>query len=105
MKPTDDAARDDSAEEPRGIDGLMRRYSRWRLQRLARIADESLTALTLRNLYLSACVLLDGVFLPWAVIILEGGFSFLLFAVLLVPTLLVEAILYRRMTAPLRRRV
>ena len=93
-------AEEDPEGEYRGIDSLMHRYSRWKIKRLTRAADEPLTALTLRTLYLSACILLDGVFLPWIVMILEGGFSLLLFSVLLVPTVVVEWTVYRRMTPP-----
>lgn len=104
MDPTDLPTRDEPEEEWRGIDSMMHRYSRWRLKRLARMADEPLSTLALRNLYLSACVLLDGVILPWIVMVVQGAFSFLLFGVLFVPTLVVELVLYRRMTAPHRER-
>jgi hypothetical protein len=104
MKPADLPTQDGTARERRGLDAMMHRYSRWKLNRLARMADEPLSALALRNLYLSACVLLDGVVLPWFVVLAQGGFSFLLFAILLVPTLLVEGIVYRRFTMPHRER-
>lgn len=99
MRPGDGTARDDPPAEPRGIDGMMHRYSRWKLKRLASMADEPLSTLALRNLYLSACVLLDGVLLPWVVVVAQGPFSFLLFAILLAPILLGEGIVYRRLTA------
>jgi hypothetical protein len=105
MKPAELPTRDGPTGERRGIDAMMHRYSRWKLKRLANMADEPLSTLALRNLYLSACVLLDGVFLPWVVVVAQGGFSFLLFAILLVPTLLGEGIVYRRLSAPHRERV
>jgi hypothetical protein len=95
---------DDAAGEHRGIDALMHRYSRWKLKRLATMADEPLSTVALRNLYLSACVLLDGVLLPWVVVVAQGGFSFLPFAILLVPTVLGEWIVYRGITSPRRER-
>jgi hypothetical protein len=82
----------------------MVRYSRWRRQRLVTLSETPLAILTLQTLYLSACILADGVLLPWVVTILEGGFSWLLFAVLLVPVLAAESILYRRVKAPGKRR-
>jgi len=99
MGPTDGTVQDHPPAELRGIDGMMHRYSRWKLKRLASLANEPLSTLALRNLYLSACVLLDGVFLPWVVVVAQGGFSFLLFAILLAPVLLGEGIAYRRLTA------
>jgi hypothetical protein len=104
MKPADLPTRDEPEGEHRGIDAMMKRYSRWKLKRLASMADEPLSTLALRNLYLSACVLLDGVLLPWVVVVAQSGFSFLLFAILFVPTVLGEGIVYRRMTAPHRER-
>jgi hypothetical protein len=85
--------------EPRGLDGLMRRYSRWRRERLVTLAEVPLSTLTLQSLYLSVCVLADGILLPWLASVLDGGFSWLLFVVLLVPALAAESVLYRRMKA------
>lgn len=94
----------ESETEARGLDALMRRYSRWRRERLVSLAEVPLSTLTLQTLYLSACVLADGILLPWVVSVPEGSFSWLLFTVLLVPALAAESILYRRVKAPQRRR-
>ena len=93
-----------SETEPGGLDGLMRRYSRWRRERLVSLAEVPLSTLTLQSLYLSACVLADCILLPWVVSVAEGGFSWIVFVVLLVPALAAESILYRRMKAPQQRR-
>lgn len=90
--------------EARGLDGLMRRYSRWRRERLVTMAEVPLSTLTLQSLYLSACVLADGILLPWVASVFEGGFSWLVFVVLLVPSLAAESVFYRRMKAPQQRR-
>jgi len=92
-----------SETEARGLDGLMRRYSRWRRERLVTMAEVPLSTLTLQSLYLSACVLADGILLPWVASVFEGGFSWLEFVVLLVPALAAESVLYRRMKAPQRK--
>lgn len=91
------AERGEPQPEYRGVDGLMMRYSRWRRQRLADLAEAPLSTLALRTLFLSACILFDGVLLPWVVTILDGGFSLLLFTVLLSPIVAAEALVYRKM--------
>jgi len=83
--------------EARGIDGLLLRYSRWKTGRLITMDETPLSALALQTLYLSACVLADGVILPWIVTLLVGEFSFLGFALLLLPALAVESMFYRKM--------
>ena len=92
--------RDEPRPESRGIDGLMTRYSRWRRQRLVTLTEVPLSTLTLRTLALSGFILVDGVLLPWVVTVLEGTFSFLLFAILFVPLIAAEAMVYRRMKRP-----
>lgn len=92
----DDEAQTTPAREVRGIDAWLRRYSRWKERRLIETAQLPLSDLALRSGYLSACVLLDGVFLPWVLILLAGGFSFALFSVALLPIVVLEALLYRK---------
>ena len=103
MGTAESANRADSQTEVRGLDGLMRRYSHWRRERLVSMAEVPLSVLTLQSVYLSACVLADGVLLPWVASVFEGGFSWLVFVVLLVPALASESVLYRRMKAPQRK--
>jgi len=96
--------KDEPPYEPRGIDGLMARYSRWRRRRLVTLAEMPLSALAVQTLYLCACVLADGVFLPWVVTVLQGEFSLLLFSALLIPLVAAEAVVYREMRVPRRVR-
>ncbi len=91
------AERNEPRPEVRGIDGLMQRYSRWRRERLVDLAEVPLSTLAARTLYLSACILFDGVLLPGVVAVLVGGFSLVPFAVLLVPVVAAEALVYRRL--------
>lgn len=95
---TEDAA---PAAEPeaRGIDAWMRRYSRWRERRLTHLAAVPLSSLAVQNLFLCVCILLDGVFVPWIVVVVMGSFSYVLFALLLVPSFVVEAFLYKKLKA------
>ncbi len=83
----------------RGIDAWMRRYSRWRERRLTDLASVPLSSLAVQNLFLCICILLDGVLLPWIVILITGGFSYPLFALLLVPSVLAEGVLYQKLKA------
>ncbi len=83
----------------RGIDRLLVGYSRWKTRRLVAMDATPLSALALQTLYLSGCILADGVLLPWIVTLLDGDFSFLLFALLLIPALALEAVGYRRLKA------
>lgn len=85
-----------TATGARGLDGLMFRYSRWKRRSLVDLAEAPLSTLAFRSLYLCGCILLDGVILPWAVTVLGGGFSFPLFALLIVPAVAAEAVVYRR---------
>lgn len=80
----------------RGIDGWMRRYSRWRERRLTHLAETPLSSLALQNLFLCVCILIDGVLIPWIVVLLEGDFSLALFAVLFVPSVVAEGLVYLR---------
>ena len=100
MNPDDEQARANPDRIGGGLDALMRRYSRWKRERLVEIAELPLSALALRNLFLSVCILVDGVVLPWVVAVALGGFSFLLFTLLLIPAVALESVLYRRMKAP-----
>lgn len=100
MKAADGQEETSAVPEARGIDALLLRYSRWRRARLTAMAEMPLSLLGLQTLYLSACILLDGVVLPWIVTLLGGGFSYLLFVLLLLPTLAAESVLYRRVKAP-----
>ncbi len=86
-------------DRDRGIDAWMRRYSRWRERRLTHLAAVPLSSLAVQNLVLCLCILLDGVFLPWIVVLVAGGFSSPLFALLLVPSVIAEGVVYRRMKA------
>ena len=95
----DDPAAPPPEYKARGIDALLVRYSRWRRRRLARLAEVPLAALALETLYLSACILADAVVLPWIVVLVAGGFSFALFGLLFLPTVVAEAVLYRRVKA------
>ncbi len=83
----------------RGIDAWMRRYSRWRERWLTNLAAMPLSSLAVQNLFLCVCILLDGVLRPWIVILITAGFSYALFAVLLVPSLVVEGYLYQKLKA------
>ena len=103
MKTADPAGAPDEERTERGLDGLMVRYSRWKRRSLEDIAQEPLSTLALRNAYLCACILLDGVILPWIVVVLGGGFSLLLFTLLFIPAVAAETALYRRMKAAARR--
>lgn len=96
---TADSDAPDEADTARGIDGLMFRYSRWKRRSLEDIATAPLSVLAVRSLYLCACILFDGVILPWIIMIPEGGFSLPLFAVLLVPAVAAEVLGYRRLRA------
>lgn len=87
----------------RGIDGLLTGYSRWKTRRLIAMDATPLHVLALQTAYLSACILVDGVLVPWAVAIFQGEFSFLLFAVLLVPAIAAEFIGYRSLRGPRNR--
>ena len=89
----------DEKPAPRGIDGLMFRYSRWKRRSLEEIAEAPLSALALRTLYLCGCILIDGVILPWILTIPDGGFSLVWFAVLLVPALAGEVVGYHKLKA------
>jgi hypothetical protein len=91
--------RDEPPREQRGIDGWMHRYSRWKRRRLVSLNETSVAVIGIRTLYLCACILLDGVMLPWAVVVLVGAFSYPLFAGLVLPAIVVEALLYQRMKA------
>jgi hypothetical protein len=95
--------RADRESPARGIDSLLLRYSRWKTRRLIAMDATPLSTLAVQNLYLAGCIIADGVFLPWAVTLLEGGFSFLLFALLLLPALVVESMGYRRLKAAPKR--
>lgn len=83
----------------RGIDGWLHRYSRWKERRLTHMAELPLPTLALQSLYLCVCILLDGVLLPWVVVAVASGFSDALFAVLLVPVIVAEGVVYQRMKA------
>ncbi len=102
MGTVETVARKEPVPEPRGIDGLLLRYSRWRRKRLVTMTEAPLSTLALQSLYLSACILADGVLLPWAVSLIQGTFSFLLFAVLAVPLVAAEAWFYGRIKRALR---
>ncbi len=90
--------------ESRGVDAWLRRYSRWKERRLTHMAEVPFAALAVQNLYLCACILLDGVVLPWAVTLVAGDFSLTLFAVLLLPAFALEGLLYARIRARETRR-
>lgn len=93
-----------ATEEPtRGIDAWMRRYSRWRQRRLIHLAQVPLSSLALENLFLCLCILVDGVFLPWVVVLIADAFSYVLLALLLAPSLAAEYLIYRRMKTRPRR--
>lgn len=101
----DDEVQTAREREARGIDAWLRRYSRWKERRLIETAKLPLSALALRSGYLSACILLDGVFLPWIVMLLAGGFSFAPFAVSLLPIVVLEGLLYRKIKSRRTHRV
>ncbi len=96
---TEGAGREATKEEMRGIDAWMRRYSRWRERRLTHMAELPLSSLALQNLFLCLCILFDGVFLPWIVVLVAGGFSYALLGLLLLPSLVAEGLVYRRIKA------
>ena len=100
MKADEPLEPEGAAPKVHRIDALMMRYSRWRRKRLVSMVEVPLTTLTLRTLYLSGCILLDGVCLPWIATMPDGGFSYPFFAALLLPSLVIEALVYRRMTTP-----
>lgn len=77
----------------------MRRYSRWRERRLTHLAAIPLSSLALQNLFLCACILVDGVLLPWLVVLLAGGFSYVIFTLILAPGIVAEGFVYQRMKA------
>lgn len=96
---TDAPASDASPRTEHRIDGWLHRYSRWKRDRLVGLDETPLATMGVRTLYLCSCILLDGVMLPWAVEVVAGGFSYPLFAVLVLPTIVVESLLYQKMKA------
>ncbi len=96
---TEDAGRETPPKELRGIDGWMRRYSRWRERRLMHMAELPLSSLVLQNLVLCIFILIDGVLLPWIVVLLAGEFSFAWFGLLLLPSLVAEGLVYQKVKA------
>lgn len=84
-------------EKARGIDGWLRRYSHWRERRLTQLAETPLSSLALQNLFLCVCILLDGVLLPWVVVLVAGDFSYVLFAILFFPSVVAEGLVYLKM--------
>ncbi len=97
---TEEPTRDDStAGLGRGIDGWMHRYSRWRERRLTHLAEMPLSSLAVQTLFLSLCILLDGVVLPWIVVLVAADFSYPLFLLLLVPSLAAEGFVHLRLKA------
>ncbi len=96
---TEEVRRDMPQEGARGIDAWMRRYSRWRERRLTHMAELPLSSLVLQNLFLCLCILFDGVFLPWVVVLIAGGFSYAWLGLLLLPSLVAEGLVYRRIKA------
>ncbi len=96
---TEEVRRDVPQEEARGIDAWMRRYSRWRERRLMHMAELPLSSLAAQNLFLCLCILVDGVLLPWIVVVLAGDFSYAWYGVLLLPSVVGEGLVYQRMKA------
>jgi len=74
---------------------LLRRYSEWRRRRLVNDSQLPFNHLIIKTTYFAACILVDGVVLPWIVIALQRTFlSYLLFMLCLGLILLAQVRLY-----------
>lgn len=94
-----DAERQPGAGSGKGssIDRLLKRYSRWRKRRLENIVELPLSKLALRTAFVSACIVIDGVLLPWIIVALNRSLlSLAMFAVSIVTAVAIEAYVYRR---------
>lgn len=63
------------------------------------LAEMPLSSLAVETLFLSLCILLDGVVLPWIVVLVTGDFSYPLFLLLLVPSLAAEGFVHLKLKA------
>jgi hypothetical protein len=84
-------------DDPDTVTRLLMKYSQWRRRRLVAESNVPIRLLALRTVFLTGCVLVDGVFLPWIVIALNRAiFSYALFATALVLAVFLEARFYFR---------
>lgn len=84
-------------DNPDTVTRLLMKYSQWGRRRLVAESKVPIRLLVLRTVFLTGCILVDGVFLPWIVIALNRAiFSYALFAAGLVLAVFLEARFYFR---------
>jgi hypothetical protein len=77
------------------LTALLRRYSEWKRRRLVNDSQLPFNHLIIKTTFFTACILVDGVVLPWIVIALQRTFvSYLLFMLCLGLMLLAQVRLY-----------
>ena len=77
---------------------VFHRYAEWKRVQLTNATAEPMANLLKRSAYLSLCVLVDGVILPWIILILNRSFiSGLVFACLLIVAVALEYLVYGRL--------
>jgi hypothetical protein len=89
-----------SDNEPDRVTRLLMRYSKWKRERLLVESRLPMRLLILRSIFLTGCILLDGVFLPWIIIGSDGTtLGYMLFLFVFVVAVFLQAKFYFRWKA------
>jgi len=87
-------------EEHDALTNALRRYSDSRKKRLLTDSKLPMKCLVFRAVYITACILVDGLLLPWIVIELRRTFlSYLIFILCLSAIVLAQVRLYSKIGA------